>query len=226
MFIGLILLALAGVCTYGASLGGLTAVPLGWTAFSAGVIGVAYLGPVPKVMGKRPDGVVPWWRTLMFGPFVLFTVGMGVVKVRLGREPVFNAVATGVYVGRRCRAKDLPADVKVVVDLTCERTEPLGMRTRESYHSLPTFDGTAPEAHAYRVLLGELVGETRPIYIHCAMGHSRAATVAAGVLIGRGVVDSAHEAERLMKSVRPKVHFTHEQRRLVESYASMCRPDR
>lgn len=223
MVIGSALLAIAALTAWGAWLGGPGSWLCTWVAINALVCAMAYFARWPQMMGKGVDGVVPWWRSLLLGPFVVFTALMGVAKVWFGREPVCHEVAPGVYVGRRCQPRELPADVEVVVDLTCERTEPKGLRSRAEYHTLPTLDGTAPEPRAYRTLLSKLRSETRPIYIHCAMGHSRAATVAAGLLIARGMVHSADAAESLMKAVRPKVHFTRKQRQLVEHYAALCR---
>lgn len=53
------------------------------------------------------------------------------------------------------------------------------------------------------------------VYIHCASGHGRSATVAAAVLMVRGLAADAKAAENLMKRVRPGIRLSLGQRRLL-----------
>ena len=216
MHIAVILFAVAGLFAAAALLAGPWGLLLWWIAGTAILIGKAYLIPWPGVMGKRASGIVPMYRSAILLPHVLFTIWMGWLKSRLSREPIWDEVAPGLYVGRRCPGDELPEGIEVVVDLTCERTEPRGLREAPTYYCLPTLDGTAPERRRYRALVKRLIPDLRPMYIHCAMGHSRSATVAAGVIIGRDIVKTVAAAEQLMKRVRPKVHLTRTQRVLVE----------
>ncbi len=225
MLIGILLLGVGSACAVFITDGGPGSYLRGWVSISAFVMALAYISSWPRVMGKRPDGVVPWYRSALLLPFVLFTILMGNLKAWFGREPVFDEMVPGIYVGRRCSGAELPADVEVVVDLTCERTEPRALREASTYYGLFTLDGTAPEARAYRALLEKLIPDRRPMYIHCAMGHSRSATVAAGVLIGRDIVRTAAAAEQLMKRVRPKIHLTRAQRALVEALEQTLAPE-
>jgi len=219
MHIAVILFGVAGLFAAAAQLAGPWGFGLWWVAAASILVAKAYLIPWPGVMGKRPDGVVPWYRSAIVFPYVLFTILMGNLKSWLSKERVWDQVAPTVFVGRRCSVDELPAGTQIVVDLTCERTEPQGLREAPTYYCLPTLDGTAPGRRAYRALLDRLIPDARPMYIHCAMGHSRSATVAAGVLIGRGVVQTVAAAEELMKRDRPKVHLTRTQRALVEELA-------
>ena len=54
-----------------------------------------------------------------------------------------------------------------------------------------------------------------PIYVHCAAGHGRSATLAAAVLVERGSAPDMLAAERMMKGARPTVRLSSEQRRLA-----------
>ncbi len=46
---------------------------LAWPAASLLLVGAAYAGLGPRVLGKRPDGRLAWWAVLLLGPFLLLT---------------------------------------------------------------------------------------------------------------------------------------------------------
>lgn len=55
------------------------------------------------------------------------------------------------------------------------------------------------------------------VYIHCGVGVGRAPTMTAACLIASGL--SAEDALRQIKKVRPFVHLTDEQRRVLDEFA-------
>lgn len=96
------------------------------------------------------------------------------------------------------RAAQLPAPVSAVLDVTCE----LPRTHHHKYLCLPTWDTQAPSAAAIQTGVDWALGHVeagRPVYIHCAHGHGRSATVLAAVLLAQGKADSAESAVALMR---------------------------
>lgn len=179
---------------------------LGWPALSSALLALAYATGRAGFLGKRADGTHPAWAWALFAPYFVFTLLMWRGQKLLG-EDAFNAVAPGLWVGRRVFGHELPDELHVVVDLTAEFTEPHGVRTRARYLCLPTLDAHAPDAARLRALVAALKDETRPIFIHCASGHGRSASVAAALMMVRGQARSAAEAQEHMRKARPQVHI-------------------
>ena len=153
-----------------------------WAALSCQLVAIAYLGHLREVFAKDESrGVIPWHRKLLLGPVLLFTWGTWLVVQALSREPPYQKVSSELYVGRRLGSRAYPDDVASVVDLTCELDEqlpPKGVR----YRLLPLLDGAPLRSEVLLALAQELSKLPRPLYVHCAYGHGRAAIVAAAVL--------------------------------------------
>jgi protein-tyrosine phosphatase len=118
---------------------------------------------------------------------------------------------------------ELPQGVGLVVDLTCELAEPRPIR-EGSYRCLPTLDGGAPDREQFVAVVQEVARFKGSTFIHCAAGHGRSATLAAGVLLAKGIVGSVEEAEALLRSKRRGVFLTRSQRRLLRDCLQTLRP--
>src|SRR5205085_1299175 len=96
--------------------------------------------------------------------------------VRLGRgSREASLVAEGLWVGRRPMARDLPAGVTLVADLTSEFAVARGIAGRYGYVTLPTLDGHVPPLAELIAFARKLAAAPGPVYLHCAQGHGRAA---------------------------------------------------
>jgi hypothetical protein len=174
-----------------------------------------YLHAGPAVMGKRDDGRRWWWAAIVHAPCL---VVLSLVW-RLGRvlrpEPAWNLIAPGIYVGRWVPGVGaLPPGIGMIVDLAAEHTEPHELVECCRYRSLPTLDGTSLTDPRYAGILAEASRYEGAIYIHCAVGHSRSAMFAAGVLVVRGLCDSLDASLATMESQRPSIYLRPSQRRL------------
>ncbi len=215
---GAILLVFGAVYAYfGAELGW-AGLPLLWLAASCLVAGVAYVLGEPRLMGKRSDGTFNPVPLLLLVPyFALWWLAWQVRRRR--REPCWAEIVPGLFLGRLAAVEELPPGAEMVVDLTCELAEPAPIR-RMSYRCLPTLDGGAPERRRFLALAREVAAFPKPVFIHCAAGHGRSATLAAAVLLARGTVPDVAAAEALLKSRRPGVGFSRAQRRLLADFAA------
>jgi len=204
--------ALGGVLFAGGHRWGLV---FAYPALSFLLVGLGYLGWGAWMLGKRGDGTRHWWGYLLGGPFLVFMrLGRELLWRANHREPVYDEVARGVYVGRWPRRAGLPEGVTMVVDLTSELTAAACIRdTPEQYVCLPTLDGSAPSGAALRALLDRLADHEGALYVHCAAGHGRSAMFAAALLVRRGHAEDVTAAVALMKRARPKVRLVPTQAR-------------
>jgi len=193
---------------------------LAWPGASVLVVGVAYLGYGPRVFGKRPDGALSWLHVLSLFPYYAVAWTLWQLKSRLLGERPHDEVAPGIIVGRRpLGALEYPKDTVCVVDLTSEFPRSATTRDCARYECIPTLDTAAPEIAAMRALVDRLADEDGPIFLHCAMGHGRSATVAAALMIRRGLARDVDEAVERMRAARPGVHLHPVQRAAVAALA-------
>lgn len=202
---------------------GVFGLPFAWLGASLTTVGIAYLWNLPGLFGKRPDGSRRPLALVLLGPFLLLSFLAWMAR-RLRQEPCWNEVAPGLYLGRMAAPGELPPGAPLVVDLTVELTEPRCLRSK--YRCLPTLDGRAPAFDECLVLARELSREPGPVFVHCAAGHGRSATLAAAVVLGRGLVATPEEAIALLEARRPEVVLTADQRVLLSRLTPALRSGR
>lgn len=177
-----------------------------WPAVACLLVGLGYAGLGVAVFGKRRDGRLAPWAWLCLLPYLAFTWAWWRLKRKISTEPLYHEVAPGLWVGRRVLGGELPRGVQLVVDVTCEFAEPSSVLQRCEYRALPILNYGTPRKAALLALVSEL--EAREgLYIHCAQGHGRSATVAAALLMHRGRVAGWAEAVEEIVRVRPKAHL-------------------
>jgi protein-tyrosine phosphatase len=194
-----------------------------WPACSCFAVAAAYGGLGPRVFGKRPDGSRAWFALALTLPYLL-AVGFiwHLQRTLVWRRDYFDEVSPRVFLGRRPLASDLPQGVDLVVDLTSEfRTH--HARRAGAYICLPTLDGSAPDDAAFAGLVERVAAHEGVVYVHCAAGHGRSASVVAALLLRKGLARDVDEAEAMMRHVRPGVALSRSQRRAVERFAERLR---
>ena len=190
---------------------------MSWLGLSLFIIGLAYLVGSASLMGKRRDGSFHPLGLLVHAPFLL-AAWLAWQLRRRRAEAAWNEVAPGIFVGRMSPPGALPPGEPWVIDLTCELIPPRRVRG-ERYRCLPTLDGTAPAAAPFWALVREVAALEAPLFIHCAAGHGRSATLAAAVIVERGLAADVDAAEAMMRRHRPRVALGRAQRALVVARA-------
>ena len=212
-----VLFAVLGVALIGVGAGhGLPGLLLIWTGAAFLIVAAGYAGVGPAVFGKQPDGRLQPGRRLLLLPYLLLIELLWHGQRLFQRAPGSHEVAPGVWLGRRPLAGELPAGVRLVVDLTCEFPRGALLEGAE-YCSLPCLDAAAPDPAAFAATVNR-ASQAEGVYIHCALGHGRSATLAAAVLVARRIAASAEEAERMLTRIRPGVGLCPAQRRLLADY--------
>lgn len=184
-----------------------------WPGLSFALVGGAYGSSRVWIFGKSKDGRLPIGRLILLMPYVLLAWASWAVVRLVTSEPASSEVAPGLWVGRRPVARELPQGVRLVVDLTCELWEPRSVRNASAYVCEPTLDERfLPEDRAAE-LIRRVAGAPGPILIHCAQGHGRSATLAAAVMVARGVGSDLDDAQRRIAAARPRIRIHPSQRK-------------
>jgi protein-tyrosine phosphatase len=195
-----------------------------WSGMSFALVGAAYLVRKPSLFGKRPDGSLAWQNVMLLLPFLLFTWAVWRVQTAFSREPACHEVLPGVWIGRRPSARDIPAGVCLVVDMTAEFPAAAFVRNGREYVAVPVLDGCAPDEGALRRVVRTVRTCHGPVYLHCALGHGRSGTVAAAVALAKGLAEDAVSAEELVRSVRAGIRLHPAQRMLLAGIAKQGPP--
>ena len=190
-----------------------------WPAISFAIVANGYLVLGPRVMGKSAVGDFHWWSRVLLLPFRLFTLLGWYFGRLLTRGPACCEIVPGVWLGRRVSAHELPAGTRLVVDLTSEMSVPRRVRDGvRRYICVPALDRGVPDESVARQALDridEVAREGGGVYIHCAQGFGRSASLVAAILIRRGECRDVDDAEQRLRSLRPGVKLNREQREFV-----------
>ncbi|EYF01426.1 dual specificity protein phosphatase family protein [Chondromyces apiculatus] len=197
-----------------------------WPAASFLLVGTAYLTARPSLLGKRTDGTLALSTLLPLAPYLLLTWGLWHLVRLCDGNPPAHEVAPGIWVGRRPFFHEIPAGVRLIVDLTAEFSATASIRRaaahptsalhpldapRLTYQCVPVLDGAAPSPEALLALLQRL-HDQEGIYLHCASGSGRSAMVAAGLLLSRGGAADIDDAEAQLRARRRIVRLNAAQR--------------
>lgn len=204
-----------------------------WVAVSLCLAAWGYAFAGASVLGKRADGELPPWSFLLHGPFLL----MGLVSMRMfhfwraraptpdghGRETPWDEVAPGLWIGRRPMRSDRKALRRLrpaaVIDLCAELPASRALDGTERYLALPVLDAEAPTADQLEegVRWIEEHLPRGPVLVHCALGHSRSATLVAAWRMARQDLGPA-EAEEELRRFRGGIWFTPRQHEALGSW--------
>jgi protein phosphatase len=112
----------------------------------------------------------------------------------------------GGVLSRREAISCVRGGVTAVLDLTAEFSEPSPFRAL-AYKNIPILDLTAPTTMQLEEMVSFIEGEsaTGIVYVHCKIGYSRTAAVAAAYLLRCGAATSISEAIDHVRRVRPCV---------------------
>ncbi len=188
---------------------------LSWPAASSAVLAAGYLGLGPRVLGKRANGTFGAWSIALHLPYLAVAWGIWSAIRRLGREDSWNEVIPGVFVGRRCLARELPEGVALVIDLTAELAVPADVRRSHRVVCVPTLDGSVPDEATFRAVVQRIAESEEPVFVHCAAGHGRSAAAVVAALLVRGVDPDLEAAIARLRRARPAVHMGPEQRAMA-----------
>jgi len=197
----------------GSALGSIGIALLLWTGAACLLASIAWLLPTQSgtsnhrvrwIFGKRDDGTRTWWSIVLLLPFLGPVSAYWHIRRPWLTEAPWHELLPDLVIGRRLLDREFDLEVDHIVDLTCEYAECAKQRSHPGYLCLPIVDGAAPPPKVLQQYVSQLKKLEGRIYLHCAEGHGRTATVAAALLVARGLANDVDEALAKIASVRPK----------------------
>lgn len=204
--IGVVYASGAAACLAGAWLLQPWGLLLIWPAISLAVIASADFGIGPRVF-RKAGGRTGAFARLILAPYIAGAKA-SVLYHRRQSEGISH-VAPGLLLGGMPGREQMRAlkrsRVTAVLDLTAEFSEPRPMRGLV-YCNIPILDLTPPTAAQLRRgvdFIREQISAGGVVYVHCALGYYRSATIAAAYLLDAGLASTADEALTLIRRTRP-----------------------
>lgn len=178
-----------------------------WPIVSLGVLVTGYFGPGAAIYRKR-NGRLPLGTRIIMGPVLL---GQYLSLLYYRRQcRAWDAVAPGVWLGRRLNSAEAAAAVKqgvtAVVDLCGEFSEARPFLQLD-YFPLPVLDLTAPSPRqlSWATEFIDRWASTGIVYVHCKIGYSRSAAIVGAWLLASGRAATADEAIAQLRAARPSI---------------------
>jgi len=143
-------------------------------------------------------------RALLILPY-LVAFRIAIELIRWWRDPdAPSLVSPGLWIGGRVEARAFPPGITDVVDLVAEYPAPRWLRALPGYRNLPILDGAEPPSReAFLDVVSDLRDVSGDVLVHCDSGRGRAPTMAAALLIARGLAPDVESALALVRAGRP-----------------------
>jgi protein-tyrosine phosphatase len=174
-------------------------------------VGCAFLLGKPGFFMKNASGTLSPLSYLIFWPyFTLNTITLGLFRV-FSQENALDEIVPNLYIGCQLSFVDYKRfrslGIKSTLDLTSEFGEVGFIRTRQNYFCIPLLDMTAPTLNQLEEAVSWISARLSegPVFVHCALGHGRSATVVAAFLVKRGIVNDVKSAVEFIKAKRSGV---------------------
>lgn len=183
-----------------------------WPGGALAIVCSGYLGIGPRIF-RKTKGALGLEARIMLAPYLAgLSLSRLYYRLRDQEQSAHSEIVPGLIFGRQRTRREASAMIDnglvAVLDLTAEHSETPAFR-RLAYHSVQILDLTRPTpeqlSHAVRAAR-ELMDEGA-LYIHCGLGYSRSALVAAAVLLDLGMAASVEAACRIVTHARPRVVF-------------------
>jgi protein-tyrosine phosphatase len=181
--------------------------PFIWLFVSLGLMAAAYFGLGPGIFRKR-NGQLPWTTWWTLGPVL---AGQEISRLYYRRQcRAWNELTPNVWIGGVLSHREasglVDRRITSVLDLTAEFSEPAPLR-HLAYRNIPILDLTAPTPDQLEEILRFIERESASgiVYVHCKIGYSRTAAVAAAWLLRSGAAVTVSEAIDSVRRVRPWV---------------------
>jgi hypothetical protein len=193
-----------------------------WPAISLGAGALAYVSLGPAIFRKE-NGSIDAATRCVLAPYL---IGSWLTFPHYRRHsPAWAQVTENLIIGRRlsdAEARRLIREgITAVLDLTAECAA-----AREfaplAYRNVPVLDLTVPTPSQFRAGVGfirEQVGGGGKVYVHCALGYSRSASVVAAYLLVEGRAATAAEAVAQVAAARPQILVSDCALQAIEAFA-------
>lgn len=197
-----------------------------WPTIAFAIMAAAYFGIGSQVFRKE-GGRVPWATWWALGPVLL---GQHLSRFYYRWQcAAMNKLTPQVWIGGVLSPSEArvaaSAGLTSVLDLTAEFSEPQPLR-QLAYKNIPILDLTAPTPDQLEEILRFIEQESARgiIYVHCKIGYSRTAAVAAAWLLRSGVAATLSQAIEAVRRVRPCVVMRPEVLTALHEFGDLSSP--
>jgi len=197
-----------------------------WPAAAFATIAAAYLWFGPHVFRKRDGRLHPISRLGLL-PYELGSI-LTFPHYRRTAPPWVD-VTPHLVLGRRLTddeaRQQIDRGVRAVLDLTAECTAPPAFRSL-AYRNVPILDLTVPTPRQFAdgvEFIRAHAKDGAKVYLHCKLGRSRSAAVAAAYLIAEGLASSGEEAVEMVRRARPEIVIKGAAVEALDRYAEVVR---
>lgn len=188
-----------------------------WPAFSFGLVAAGYLFLGPRVFGKSERGLLAPFNQFLLLPYLIYLSAIWYLLRLVRPEPAINQLTEKLFISRRLLSRELPDHIEHVIDLTCEFSEPLALRS-VGYICFPVLDRAVPSVEDLRSWIERTATFDGNILIHCAEGHGRTGLFATALLLYTGHSETPEAALKFIQSRRPLVRLSRGQWRIVQNF--------
>jgi len=196
-----------------------------YTAIAFIGVGYALVRDLPNIFLKNATGTLELKSYLIFWPyFTLNVITLYLFRI-FSQENRLDEIVPNLYMGGRLLMVDskyfASLGIKSTLDLTSEFREIGFIRTGQNYLCIPILDTRYPTLNQLDEAISWI--STRmldgPVFVHCALGHGRSATVVAGFLIKYGIVNNVDGAIEFIKATRIGVSLHPKQIKVLQQFA-------
>ncbi|HTL27749.1 MAG TPA: phosphatase PAP2/dual specificity phosphatase family protein [Tepidisphaeraceae bacterium] len=191
-----------------------------WPGFAMAMVSLAYLGWGVQVFHKR-HGRVPITTRVLLGPYY---IGAALLWLWFRSREPWQEVAPNVLIGRWVdRAETqrlLEQGVSAVLDLSAEYPTPRGL-LHLPYLNIQILDMTPPTVEQLQSATAFITRHVTSgkVFVYCAMGYTRSATVAAAYLLSSDAALTVDEALASIRRVRPGIVIRRANLNALENFA-------
>lgn len=212
--------------SYKAFEAGPTIIGLFYVCVAISMLGIAigYGSNNTKVFLKKPSGKMSFFGYILYWPYFLINyLNLALFRV-LAKENAIDEIHDGIYLGCKPYQRDRgifeELMIRSTLDVTSEFSEAKFILDSHEYLNIPILDTFPPTISQLKVAVEWLVKqrERGPVFIHCALGHGRSATIVAGYLLRKGIFTSVSATLEGMKSIRPGVGLNSSQLQVLHQY--------
>jgi len=198
----------------------------GWIGGSLLLVACIYWTGSPEMFRKRA-GRLPLGTRVVLAPYLL---GLHFSRRLYARHagPACSRITPTLLIGGRATRfvgeAHMLAGVVAVVDLTAEHDECAPFRVLPCL-SIPLLDLVAPSVAACLLAAAFIDHHARrgTVYMHCGLGYSRSATIAAAYLIHSGRAADVEDACKTVQRLHPDTRIGVAERDVLVEFASMAR---
>lgn len=187
-----------------------------WPAMSFALVALSYFTTTPKWFAKQKNGRIHFIPQLVLLPYFMCLWSLWHIIRIFQTENAYDELNEQITIGRRLLFREMPANIQMVIDLTCEFNEDKRIVENYDYRCLPILDCCPTQQQTLMEFLQNIALCDKNMYVHCAQGHGRTSMIVCILLVLQKKASSPQQAMQQIKKRRPRANMTKSQWQLVE----------